>query len=117
MKISHLIVTLVLLGTFAASGQTSQQMIDEQIVQFDAADKKMNAAYQQLLDVLDGPGKSSLREAQRAWLAWRDAQAEFDSHHLSNGKLRPLERYGSRTQSTEARTARLLEDYKRFKDM
>jgi uncharacterized protein YecT (DUF1311 family) len=75
----------------------------------------MNIAYQKLLAILDDEGKSTLRDAQRAWLTWRDAQAEFDSHQFGRGKLRPLERNGSLQLSTEARTARLLEDYKRFK--
>jgi uncharacterized protein YecT (DUF1311 family) len=113
-------VPLVLLGGFipsAASGQTNQQLIAGEIGRFEAADKKMNVAYQKLLGILGDEGKSSLREAQRAWLTWRDAQAEFDSHHLAGGKLRPLERYGSLTQATDARTTRLLEDYKRFKEM
>jgi uncharacterized protein YecT (DUF1311 family) len=119
MHFSQLVVTLVTLGAFmpcSASGQTNRQLIDGAIEQFEAADKKMNVAYQRLLGILDDEGKSSLREAQRAWIAWRDAQAEFDSHHFGNGKLRPLERWGSRMQTTEARTTRLLEDYKRFKD-
>jgi uncharacterized protein YecT (DUF1311 family) len=120
MKLCHLIFPLFVLGGFIAHpalGQTNRQLIDGEIAQFDAADKKMNAAYQKLLGVLEDEGKSTLREAQRAWLVWRDAQAEFDSHHLAGGKLRPLERWGSRILSTEARTTRLLDDYKRFKEM
>ena len=74
----------------------------------------MNAAYQQLLGILDDTGKRTLRESQRKWLAWRDAQAEFDSHHLEGGKLRPMERNGSLMKTTETRTAQLLADYKRF---
>ncbi|MEY2563204.1 MAG: hypothetical protein QOH88_1397 [Verrucomicrobiota bacterium] len=118
MKLSHLIVPLIVLGGFLpcpALGQTNRQLADGAYVEFEAADKKMNAAYQKLLAVLDDEGKSTLREAQRAWIAWRDAQAEFDSHQFGSGKLRPLERNGSLRVSTEARTARLLEDYKRFK--
>jgi uncharacterized protein YecT (DUF1311 family) len=120
MKLYHLVVLFFVLGTFSvhpASGQTNRQLIEVGIAQFDAADKKMNVAYQKLLGILDEEGKSTLREAQRAWVVWRDAEAEFDSHHLAGGKLRPLERWGSLTLSTEARTTRLLDDYKRFKEM
>jgi uncharacterized protein YecT (DUF1311 family) len=108
-----------MLGGFVpsfTSGQTNRELIDGAIEHFEAADKKMNAAYQKLLGILDADGKSSLRDAQRAWISWRDAQAEFDSHQFGDGKLRPLERWGSRAQSTEARTTRLLDDYKRFKE-
>ena len=119
LKLPQLVLVLVLLGAFipgSASGQTNRQLIDGAIEAFETADKKMNIAYQKLLGILDDEGKSTLREAQRAWLTWRDAQAEFDSHQFGNGKLRPLERWGSRQQSTEARTTRLFEDYKRFKN-
>jgi uncharacterized protein YecT (DUF1311 family) len=120
MKLCHLIFPLFVCGGLvphSALGQANRQLIDGVITRFDAADKEMNVAYQKLLGTLEDEGKSTLREAQRAWLAWRDAPAEFDSHHLAGGKLRPLERWGSRLKATEARTARLLDDYKRFKEM
>ena len=120
MKLCHVVVLFFVFGEFIpypASGQTNRQLIDVESARFNAADKKMNVAYQKLLGALGDEGKSTLREAQRAWLVWRDAQAEFDSHHLAGGKLRPLERWGSLTLSTEARTTRLLDDYKRFKEM
>ena len=118
MKLSHLIVPLLVLSGFVpclSAPQTNRELIDGEIAMFEAADKKMNAAYQKLLGVLEDEGKTTLREAQRAWLTWRDAQAEFDSHQFAGGKLRPLERWGSLIHSTEARTTRLLDDYKRFK--
>jgi uncharacterized protein YecT (DUF1311 family) len=120
MKLCHHVVLFFVLAAFIphpASGQTNRQLIEIEIERFSAADKKMNVAYQKLLGILDEEGKSTLREAQRAWVVWRDAEAEFDSHHLAGGKLRPLERWGSLTLSTEARTTRLLDDYKRFKEM
>jgi uncharacterized protein YecT (DUF1311 family) len=118
MKLHIIIVSFLLFGGLGpVLAQSSRQLVDEQIAKFEEADKEMNAAYQRLLDILNENGKSMLRQAQRTWLAWRDAQAEFDSHHLAGGNLRPLERYGSRTQTTEARTAKLREDYKRFKEM
>ena len=91
-------------------------MINLAYEEFDAADAKMNTAYQQLLGILDKHGKTTLKEAQRKWLAWRDAQAEFDCHALEGGKLQRMERGGSLRKTTETRTAQLLADYKRFKD-
>jgi uncharacterized protein YecT (DUF1311 family) len=93
---------------------TNHELTEMAFDEFAEADKKMNAAYQQLLGILDETGKRTLRESQRKWLAWRDAQAEFDSHHLEGGKLRAMERNGSLRQTTETRTAQLLADYKRF---
>ena len=96
--------------------QTTGELINLAYEQFNAADAKMNIAYQQLLGILDEHGKATLKEAQRKWLAWRDAQAEFDCHALEGGKLQRMERGGSLRQTTETRTAQLLADYKRFKD-
>ena len=93
---------------------SNHELTDMAFDAFGEADKKMNAAYQQLLGILDDTGKRTLRESQRKWLAWRDAQAEFDSHHLEGGKLRPMERNGSLRLTTETRTAQLLAAYKRF---
>lgn len=39
-------------------------------------DKQMNASYQYLMDKLDAEDKASLVKSQRAWLAFRDAEAE-----------------------------------------
>ncbi len=74
----------------------------------------MNAAYQKLFGILTAEGKTALRDAQRKWLAWRDAQAEFDAHQLRGGKLWQMELDGSTAGLTEERTIRLQEDYKRF---
>ena len=112
-----IILAVLAIALSESPAQTNQQLVDDQIARYEKADKKMNAAYRQLLGILDNAGKGSLREAQRAWLAWRDVQAKFDSHHLAGGSLRPVEEYGSRIQSTDDRTKKLEEDYKRFKEM
>ena len=103
---------LLVLARVAPVGQcaekrppTNHELTAQAFDDFSQADKKMNAAYQQLLDVLDDTGKRTLRESQRKWLAWRDAQAEFDSRHLEGGKLQAMERNGSLRKTTETRTA------------
>lgn len=44
---------------------------------YDAWDKQLNAAYKALMDKLDPPSKTLLRDAQRQWLAYRDADRAF----------------------------------------
>lgn len=95
---------------------SNRQLVETAYEEFAAADTKMNAAYQQLLGVMDDDGKAALKEAQRKWLAWRDAQAQFDAHALKGGKLFQMEVNGSLAQTTKKRTAQLLEDHKRFKN-
>ena len=46
-------------------------------VRLDAADEALNAAYRELLSLLDERGRERLVEAQRAWLAFRDRDFEL----------------------------------------
>lgn len=101
----------------SAGAQSTVEMKQQAAAAFEKSDKAMNAAYQQLLKILNDEGKKRLREAQRAWVTFRDAQAGFDSHHLAGGTLEGLEYTGSLNLLTQERTKRLLEDYKRFKDL
>ena len=96
--------------------RTNGELVAGEADRLEVADKKMNAAYQKVLGILDSDGKAALREAQRKWLAWRDAQAEFDAHQLKGGKLWQMELHGSTAGLTEQRTIQLQGDYKRFKD-
>ena len=95
-------------------GRTNGELVEGEADRLGVADEKMNSAYQKLLGVLDVNGKAALREAQRKWLAWRDAQAEFDAHQLKGGKLWQMELDGSIAGMTERRTIQLQEDCKRF---
>lgn len=106
----------------AASGplvqaQTTTEMKEEAGQTLEKSDKEMNAAYQKLLKILNDEGKKRLQEAQRAWLAYRDTQAGFDSHHFAGGTAEGLERLGSLDQLTRERTKRLNADYARFKEL
>ena len=95
---------------------TSSELVEGEGDGLEVADKKLNVAYQKLLGILDNDGKATLREAQRKWVAWRDAQAEFDAQLLRGGKLWQMERNGSTAGLTEKRTIQLQGDYKRFKE-
>ena len=119
MKIFFLLLlglSLILRPTTVFS-QTTLQMKQQAGKEFDKADAELNKAYKKLLNSLGEEGKKRLVAAQKAWIAFRDAQAKFDCHHLDGGTLEGLEEIGSMTMLTEERTKRLLEDYKRFKEM
>jgi len=117
MKTLPVVVWLALIPFSIASAQTTVEMKEQAAASLDKSDKAMNAAYQQLLKILNDEGKKRLRETQRAWVTFRDAQAGFDSHHLAGGTLEGLEHLGSLDLLTQERTKRLVEDYKRFKDL
>jgi len=97
--------------------QTSQQLSETAATELEVSDKTMNEIYQKLLKILNDEGKKRLRETQRAWVIYRDAQAGFDSHHFAGGTAERLEQLGSLNLLTKERTARLKEDYQRFREM
>jgi len=101
-------------ATFA---QSTADMKDDASTEHGVSDKAMNIAYANLMTVLNEEGKKRLKEAQRAWIAYRDAQAGFDSHHLSGGTMEGLEQIGALNLLTQERTKRLVEDCARFKGM
>lgn len=117
MNVPPFLVAGVILAVAAPASvaQSTAEMKYEAAAAYERADKAMNAAYQKLLAVLNDEGKKRLRETQRAWIAFRDAQAGFDSHHFAGGTAEGLERLGSLDQLTRERTKRLLADFERFK--
>lgn len=120
MRTPALFMVVVVTATSAlmmakVPAQSTAEMKFEAAEAFERSDKAMNAAYQKLMSVLNDEGRKRLKDAQRAWIAFRDAQAGFDSHHFAGGTAEGLERLGSLDQLTRERTKRLLADFERFK--
>lgn len=46
---------------------------------YEEADQAMGAAYNKVIGRLTGAERAAFVKAQRAWLAWRDAEAESDN--------------------------------------
>ncbi|MGB8353749.1 MAG: lysozyme inhibitor LprI family protein [Chthoniobacteraceae bacterium] len=64
--------------------QTAREVNDDAAKVDAASDKKLNTAYQKLIKQIQGDDKdraamvtAQLREAQRAWLKYRDEQVQF----------------------------------------
>lgn len=95
--------------------QTTGELKQDAARAYAVSDKAMNEAYTQLMAVLNEEGKTRLKTAQRAWIAYRDAQASFDCHHLAGGTMEGLEQTGALNMLTQERTKRLREDCERFK--
>ncbi|WP_322045301.1 lysozyme inhibitor LprI family protein [Paraburkholderia sp. J67] len=52
-----------------------------------ASDQRLNDTYRALLAKVSKDGADHLRKAQRAWLAWRDAQCSFNTMGTSGGSI------------------------------
>jgi len=71
-------------------------------------DARLNVAYKKLMDALDGDRKTKLREAQRAWIKFRDTYGDF-LYDPDGGTLARVKANHWHMQATADR-ARQLED-------
>ena len=108
MRPAHLLraavvaLALVGLGLWSASPRLRASAEGDDLR---AADAELNSAYQVALDALPGNAtRAKLREAQRAWIAFRDAEIELNGAlpGASGNTLKMLQ-----TELTEARTKQL----------
>ncbi len=98
---------LTMMPTPSAHAQTQAEMNQAAGRDAGRADAAMNAACQKLMAVLTPAQKTQLVKAQRAWLAYRDAEAALRSSQSIGGSMHPMV-YAAVTQSlTETRTREL----------
>jgi uncharacterized protein YecT (DUF1311 family) len=55
-----------------------------------ASDKQLNDNYHALFEHSSAAGRLKLQAAQRAWIAYRDAQCAFDTMGSVGGSMHPL---------------------------
>ncbi|WP_352606945.1 lysozyme inhibitor LprI family protein [Mesorhizobium sp. M0488] len=82
---------------------------------FEAADKKLNNAYKQIEGRLkgDAASKKLLVDAQRAWVAFRDAECSFQGGPRdAAGSMYPMVVFGCQETLTDIR----LKDFQRYLD-
>ena len=95
---------------------TLAESIAEEKKLYRAADKALNTQYKKLYAILDGAGRDKLMRAQRAWIAYRDANAMLRGHY-SRGKTSAsaatveeseLRLYTALREMTEARVTEIV---------
>lgn len=91
-----------------AKAITDAQMLDCEAKNLAAADAQLNVAYAKLMKLLDAEGKKKLRDAQRAWVAFRDANAVFAGDQNRGGSAEALNRVGTQATMTHTRVKELL---------
>lgn len=116
---AHLLIILVALFPSATlPAQSAPDANAEPAKICAAADQKLNAAYQQLLQKIKAENEKDraellearLRESQRAWLKYRDAQVAFVVTHANVGSAssRALGRASYSAELTEQRLKDLV---------
>jgi len=93
------VLALSLTGMFASAAIPAQSSPDcEQAIataelvacaeqEYQHIDRQLNRAYQALIGTLDGEGKRLLRQAQRAWIEFRDAECAWQADEARGGSL------------------------------
>ncbi len=101
---------LALIATHSnpANAQSQSEMNRKAAQEFETADATLNKVFKQLIGKLDAEGKEKLKNAQRAWVQFRDAQADFEADkEARGGSLAPLISNGARKTLTDARIKEL----------
>ncbi|HXJ78222.1 MAG TPA: lysozyme inhibitor LprI family protein [Candidatus Methylomirabilis sp.] len=94
------------------NAQTTAAMRECELRRYQQADIEMTAAYQALMGQLDQIGRTKLRQAQRAWVKYRDAEADLQADAARGGTLAPLIRASALADLTESRREQLRKDTK-----
>jgi uncharacterized protein YecT (DUF1311 family) len=88
--------------------QTQAAMNAQARAEFEKADAELNKTYEALLTKLpDDESKQKLKQSQRAWLAFRDAEAAFAADEARGGSMAPTLRYATMTELTQQRIKQL----------
>ena len=74
---------------------------------YNAADAELNRAYDALHAKLTPDEQVALRNAQRAWLLFRDLDCTFVASKFAGGSAEPMERYGCLAQLSKQRSTQL----------
>ena len=95
-----------------ANPQTQTEMTQCAADAYKAADAVLNQVYRQLVAKLDDDEKAQLKEAQTAWLKYRDTNCDFVADQYKGGTMRPMIYAGCLADVTKNRTSELREQIK-----
>jgi uncharacterized protein YecT (DUF1311 family) len=103
-----LIAALVAFPTSHANAQSQAEMNRQAAKDSEKADAELNTTYAALMAKLpDAESKRKLKESQRAWIAFRDAEAAFASDQARGRSIAPTIRYETMTELIHQRIKQL----------
>lgn len=93
----------------APEGQTTAGMVDCTHNAYIAYDKQLNDVYKKALAGVDKESADKIRESQRKWIAWRDAQQAADNApwRADRGTLASLDIESLNVDAIKARVQQL----------
>lgn len=101
------ITILTLSGGAHAAGDTQADLNQSAHQHYQNADAALNNAYRRLMNILSPERQQQLKHAQRAWLKYRDAHAEFQAAPYQGGSIQPLIYSQALIELTEHRSRQL----------
>lgn len=93
--------------SFSVFGQNQPELNQMAAKDAGKADAELNRVYKKVLASLDDEGARLLREAQRAWIAYRDAEAKRAADEARGGSMAPMLYSGAIAELTQDRIKRL----------
>jgi len=115
--ITFLLLFVMASGTASGQRKKKRDPCANPLTQFDmnqcagrafrAADAAMSQVYRRLVSMLDEEEKPQLKEAQTAWLKYRDTNCEFVADQYKGGSIRPLIQATCLGDMTKRRTTEL----------
>ena len=112
MKASVLsLLAMLALGGIPSHSQSQNEMNQEAEDQFEKTDAKLNVLYKKVLaGQEDDEGRKKLIAAERAWVAFRDAEAAYQADPNRGGSIYPMVYATVETNLTKQRIAMLQQE-------
>ncbi|MHA3774816.1 lysozyme inhibitor LprI family protein [Verrucomicrobiota bacterium sgz303538] len=107
MKAVSLLSIVLALMLAPAQSQSMMEMKHDAQRDFEKADAELNAVYKKVIEQLGPKGAAALKEAQRAWVIFRDKTAEAYGKSEEGGSLEGLMYIRCQEAITQNRTKEL----------
>lgn len=111
MKLLFFLAAVLVLTLSSTNAQSMGTMKENARKDLDVADAELNSVYKEALATRSEKGVKALREAQRAWIIYRDATAEAYGTGEEGGSLETLMVLRCSEALTKNRTAELKKLY------
>jgi uncharacterized protein YecT (DUF1311 family) len=112
LKLSLLVLALPAIARAQCEKkETTVELVDCWNAEWKKADAELNRVYQAAIKKQRPPNAAKLRRAQRAWIAYRDAQCEAEGSVYEGGTIQPMIVGHCMLTLTQQRTKHILEAY------